>query len=165
MVAAFPLFWNYRYKVEGIEELPEVEFDLPGGEKRVIKVEGKTPLEYYLPCLFEEPPQNDAFNLEIFEVLKYQVNSLSSKRQCRESDEDYEMFYEEVMIGDLVFFELLRSAFKIWNSLWSSHRIHLKERDRQRQLMDFLSLWQNGWRNGMCLCLMGCLHRCFIRPK
>lgn len=124
MIAAFPLFWNYRYEnLDTQVKFDPIEVHLitdpsKGGEDKILetytKPPGTTPLEYYVSFLFDEPPISDAFNREIVTMFVWQVNQAHAHRATwSEGNEhfDDEEWQKKMNEMDKVILEVLRAKF------------------------------------------------------
>jgi hypothetical protein len=131
MIAAFPLFWNYRYADLADPDLteppdyPDVELMLcaPDGDPDEAPVEnfrrapGLTPLELYGQFMLSEPPMNDGLNREIKAVFK-RLQAEIKKIDERQGVDPTELLRLSTS-RSLIFYEFLRTKFVYQNATGS----------------------------------------------
>jgi hypothetical protein len=113
MIAALPLFCWHRYPLHGAEEKTMDPIVIKVGDEEICyrKPAGKTPLEFYISCLLDEPPESDALNRAILDALKWKVAEIKKKRVCNKDDPRYMERLKEVVTEDWALFEVLRTDF------------------------------------------------------
>jgi hypothetical protein len=115
MVAAFPLFWNHRYRDLTSGGSPEVVIELPDGPFRREGQSGLTPLEFYGDFLFDEPTVSDGFCNRILNVLTKIANRGNQLRNREDPEtkrlvrDDVKRYQHTVIEADLPFFDFLQA--------------------------------------------------------
>jgi hypothetical protein len=122
MIAAFKLFWNHRYQdlmLEGrvLEPLTIALVNENGGDPgeppfEYNRLRAMTPLEKFGPLLLDEPPLSDAFNFQIFNVLKFWKDWVNQKRQTKGPGDSFE-WKNEIIRDDLVIVDFLRTPVRL----------------------------------------------------
>jgi hypothetical protein len=130
MVAAFPVFWGFRYdKIVALagdpprEMAKDIMFKYYAGRAGDAMVDsplsapGMSPLELYGRRLFDEPPLSDALCLAIQEVLLWcekASNAVRDKFAAKgNGDELYVQFQQDIIRADAKVFNLLRTQFAV----------------------------------------------------
>jgi hypothetical protein len=123
MVAAFPIFWNVRYREETPRfKCPLIEIPLtplfgkppdPTAKWRYPRPPGLTPLELFGHLLIFDPAAKESLNREILSVLKWYCEACRKLRgeEAGGSTEEFYEYQKKVYEKDVVFLDFLRTHF------------------------------------------------------
>jgi hypothetical protein len=126
MVAAFPIFWNFRYadqpspfrypilELQLVLPLEEAGDDDENAKWTYMRPPGLTPLELFGHLLLFDPPVSEALNREILSVIAWYERSCREFRDqepIRASREVYYEYQKGVFERDVVFLDFLRTRF------------------------------------------------------
>jgi hypothetical protein len=122
MIAAFRLFWNHRYDNLTFEGrvLEPMKFPLVNEKGDDVKDQtfehirspAMTPLERFGSFLLDEPPLSDAFNFQIFSVLKFWNNFINGRRNSTRRGDWFE-WQKAIIRDDLVVVDFLRTPVRL----------------------------------------------------
>ena len=133
MFAAFPIFWNYRYKVvepssassKCYKDIDPKSKEFNDEDRRSYPLNllkntcyrrprGKTPLEFLTPIFLSEPPLNTTFNIRFMEILE-RLSKDRSDILGEETDVNNLKISEQKKIFEIdqIYFEFLRNRFDL----------------------------------------------------
>jgi hypothetical protein len=112
MVAGFPIFWNHRYKsLDSGDGYEKITVELGNGEVfESERGEGKTPLEFCIGHVFDDPPLFQSLSNSIVQVLRDHEEATKLRRERVTLDSDPEEL-KELLKMDMVFVDFLRTKF------------------------------------------------------
>jgi hypothetical protein len=121
MRAAFPLFWNQRYReFRSVDRPDTVEVKLMSDRdaerpsvRYTLTFPGMSPLELYTRFLLDDPPLSDSFSFDIFSVIEQHVQRTNPYRKLPDhiDREEYLARQKTVVDRDAPIFNMLRTKF------------------------------------------------------